>query len=189
MKNSKFPVNIVAILAVALLFGVAMGMIIISNNPSTLPQAIVPASSSGGRVRVGKAAPDFTLNTLAGAPVKLSELRGKRVLVNFWASWCAPCIEEIPALKDAYAELDSKNSDVVFVGIGYQDKIENLKSFVEVNKLAYTIVEDPSGKTGDAYNVLGMPTSFFIDSSGVVQHVETGILTKADVMTQFAELK
>ena len=190
MKSSRFPVNIVVLLVVALMFGLAMGMLIISNNPSVFssPSAIVPSSGSS-RLRIGKPAPDFTLNTLAGTPVKLSDLRGKRVLVNFWAAWCAPCIEEIPALKAAYVELQKTNSDIVFVGIGYQDKTENLKSFVEINKLPYTIVEDSTGKTGDAYNILGMPTSFFIDSSGVLQQVETGVLTKADVLNQFEKLK
>ena len=92
-------------------------------------------------------------------------------------------------MKAAYVELQKTNSDIVFVGIGYQDKTENLKSFVEINKLPYTIVEDSTGKTGDAYNILGMPTSFFIDSSGVLQQVETGVLTKADVLNQFEKLK
>ena len=187
MNKPKFPVNMIVILAVALLFGVAMGMIIISNNPGTLPQAIVPASGSA-RVRVGNPAPDFTLNTLTGTPVKLSELQGKRVLVNFWASWCGPCKEELPALNEAYAELNKKG-DVAFVGIGYQDKTELLKAFAADYKLTYTLVEDPSGKTGDLYNVLGMPTTFFIDSAGVLQHVETGTLTKAEVLAQFEKLK
>ncbi len=188
MKSSKFPVNIVVILAVALLFGVAMGMVIISNTPSNPPSAIVSGSGST-RTRVGQIAPDFTLNTLAGEPIKLSALRGKRVLVNFWASWCAPCKEEIPALQQAYDQLHASASDVVFIGIGYQDKTDYLKSFVQANKMTYTIVEDAAGTTGDAYNVLGMPTTFFIDSSGVLQHVETGVLTRAEVLKQFEQLK
>lgn len=186
----RLPSALLIIVVVAIFFGIAMAMIILSNNPQTQSPISAPADNGPTtRFRAGEAAPDFTLNTLDGKPVSLSQLKGKRVLINFWASWCAPCLEEIPALKSAYTDLKAKYPDVEFVGVGYQDKTENLKKFAADKGMQYVILDDKDGKVGDAYRVLGMPTSIFVDSTGIAQHVETGILTKDEVMKQFDALK
>ena len=187
--TTRLPTNLLIIVAVAMFLGLGMAMLILSNNPQAFTRVSVPAASRPDvRFRAGAPAPDFTLNTLDGKPVTLSQLKGKRVLVNFWASWCAPCLEEIPALKAAYADLRKTSPDIEFIGIGFQDKTENLKKFVEVNGMQYLVVEDANGKVGDAYHVLGMPTSIFVDSNGIAQRIETGILTQDEVLKQFKSL-
>ncbi len=181
-----FPLNIVILAAIAVVFGFGVGLIIVSshtaaNNPlAVLPTAPLP------QLAVGSPAPDFTLRTFNGQAVSLKGLRGTRVLVNFWASWCGPCQRETPDLQKAYSQLRQQN--VVFVGVGTQDETDKLKKFVADNGVTYTIVEDPQGTVSDRYGVVGLPSTFLIDSSGVVRKAYTGPVTTGEVLADIAKL-
>jgi len=185
------PTNgLIVLAAILLALGVGAAALVLLTQPST-PVFISESSNAPPKLAVGRPAPEFTLNTLDGKPVSLKDLRGKKVLVNFWASWCPPCIEEMPDLKAAYSQLQANEGadQIAFVGIGYQDKLENLQAFVKDNDIEYTIVEDPDGKAGDAYLVLGMPVSIFIDSAGMVQKVKVGTVKQAEVIQAFSQMK
>ena len=182
----RFPISIVVLAAVAALFGGGMGLIIINSRPTQDSPLIVLPTSSVRQIRLDAPAPDFTLNTFAGQPVTLKELRGQRILINFWASWCPPCLQETPDLRDAYNALRADN--VAFVGIGMQDDTEKLKKFVADKGVPYTIVEDPKGKVGDAFGVLGLPTTILVDSTGIVRKVYTGAVTKDQVIADIKKL-
>jgi peroxiredoxin len=184
--KKKFPVSILVLAAIAALFGFGTGLIIINSRPtSENPVLVLPTSNVQG-LAVGSSAPDFTLNTLAGQAVSLKELRGKRVLINFWASWCPPCLAEIPDLKAAYNQLREEN--VAFIGIGTQDETDKLKQFSGENDLPYTVVEDPKGNVSDSYGVLGLPTTVLVDSTGVVRKVFTGPITKDQVIAELGKI-
>ena len=163
-----------------------MGLIIVSGRPSQDNPLVVLPTSSVRQISVDAPAPDFTLNTFEGRPVTLKELRGKRVLINFWASWCTPCLRETPDLRDAYKALSADN--VAFVGIGMQDATDKLKKFVADNDVPYIIVEDPKGKVGDAFGVLGLPTTVLVDSNGIVRKVYTGAVTKDQVIADIRKI-
>lgn len=182
--------GLVVLAAILLTLGVGAAAMVLLTKPAT-PVSISESSNAPRQLAVGRPAPDFTLNTLDGKPVSLESLRGKKVLVNFWASWCPPCVQETPELKAAYAQLQANEGaqKIAFVGIGYQDKLENLQAFVKDNNIEYTTVEDPDGKVGDAYLVLGMPVSVFIDSAGVVQKVKVGTVKQTEVIQAFGQMK
>ena len=114
---------------------------------------------------IGKPAPTFTLLEVGtGRPVDLTQLRGKPVVVNFWATWCAPCWEEHPVLV-ANAKL---RPDVQFLGVVFQDSEEKILGFLQQRGSSYPTVVDDKGKTAIAYGVGGVPESFFIDANGII---------------------
>ena len=116
----------------------------------------LPASSDRPSPLVGKAAPDFRLETLVGASVSLAQFKGRPVIVNFWASWCLPCRDEAPILRAAMDRYTGKG--LVILGIVVNDPPENARKFAEEFKLNYPNLLDPSGKTEVSYGVRGVPT-------------------------------
>jgi DsbE subfamily thiol:disulfide oxidoreductase len=175
------PIALIVLLLGAVIFGIGAALLVLSYTQQDTTLAAVPMGSSS-LLRVGKPAPEFTLKTLDGArTVTLSELRGKKVLINFWASWCPPCVEETPALIEAYKQLNDPN--VAFVAIGMQDETANLQKFAKDYGIPYIVVEDPDGKVGDAYGVRGLPTTLFIDSSGAVHSIINGAVKRDKVIS------
>ena len=125
-------VFIPGILGVVLLLG---GSIIWTATNAGAP---LPAAQRG-IVKPGESAPNFQLRDMNGQIVSLSDLRGKVVLINFWASWCTPCVRETPDLKAAYLELTNgqKETAIAFVGIGLQDETDKLKKFADDNAVLF----------------------------------------------------
>ncbi|MCL4485221.1 MAG: TlpA family protein disulfide reductase [Nitrospirae bacterium] len=126
-------------------------------------------------VSVGMAAPDFTLSTVDGKTVRLSSLRGKVVMLNFWATWCKPCRQEMPSMEEMYHgfknaagdrfDLIAVNENNVF----YQGKI---RPFLQKYGIDFPVPVDPLGKLDHLYKITGVPETFIIDQKGVVaEHV------------------
>jgi peroxiredoxin len=122
----------------------------------------------------GFAAPDFELATLEGGTVRLSDLRGQVVVLNFWASWCPPCRAEMPdlqALHDAYA---GRGVVVVSVNSTVQDDEQAARDFAAEFGLTFPVPPDPAGEATRAYQVQALPTTFVIDRAGVIDRVIVG---------------
>src|SRR5258708_6838813 len=143
---------------------------------------LTPASNSHNNASsdplLGKPAPDFTLALLGKQPGKalhLADLKGKLIVINFWASWCDPCKQEAPLLQAQWQR--AKAQGVVFIGIDFQDGQSPALSFVQQNDLTYTNVVDPNGSTGIDYGVTGVPETFFIDRNGVIVNTAAKQLT------------
>jgi cytochrome c biogenesis protein CcmG/thiol:disulfide interchange protein DsbE len=127
---------------------------------------------------VGRPASPFTLTTFDGKPVSLESLRGKVVVLNFWASWCYPaCYEEAPALEAGWRQFQSK--DVVVVGVAIQDKDPASLEFIKRFGLTFPNAPDPAGKVSIDYGVYGVPETFVIDRKGVIRRKHVGGVTDA----------
>ena len=135
-------------------------------NPARLPV--------GGRQ--GEMAPDFNLQTPDGSVIRLSDFRGKVVVLNFWASWCPPCRAEMPALQEAADRFT--DAGVLVMGVNVQEDAETIRAFMERFGLSFAVVQDLTGQiTTDAYRVNGLPSTFFIGKDGVMEVVRRGPLT------------
>lgn len=125
----------------------------------------------------GDQAPDFTLKTLDGESMKLSDFRGKKVIVNFWATWCPPCREEMPELQSYYKK--HQDEDITVLGVDLTSTEQNksdVAPFVEKVGTTFPIVLDEKGDVAATYEVTGYPTSYFIDEQGVIQYKLVGAM-------------
>jgi cytochrome c biogenesis protein CcmG/thiol:disulfide interchange protein DsbE len=155
------------ILAVAL-FGAAWTFL------SRLPAAATTGEAPPPGPREGFSAPDFTLDSLGGGQVTLSDLRGKVVLVNFWASWCPPCRAEMPAIGKVYRSHKDLGLEVLGVNTTNQDSQTSAAAFVQEVGVTFPILFDRNGAVSAGYTLQGLPTSFFIDRKGVIRSVVVG---------------
>lgn len=124
--------------------------------------------------REGFTAPDFTLDLLGGGEVTLSVLRGRPVVLNIWATWCGPCREEMPAIEKVYRSYEELGLVVIGLNLTSQDSERAVSDFVRELDLTFPIALDRDGSVGNRYQLMGLPTTFFIDSQGVIQSVVVG---------------
>ena len=125
---------------------------------------------------LGKQAPGFVLQDLEGNEVNLEALRGKPVMLNFWATWCQPCIVEHPVLQAGARRYADR---VHFLGVIYQDETDAIRRFIRQKGSWGPSLIDPDVKVGIAYGVYGAPETFFIDADGVIVEKVTGALSPA----------
>jgi cytochrome c biogenesis protein CcmG/thiol:disulfide interchange protein DsbE len=131
-------------------------------------------SESSSAPQAGFVAPDFTLNTPAGNTFTLSELRGQAVLLNLWASWCPPCRAEMPTIEKIYNEYKNRGFIVLAVDMTYQDNTANIAPFVQKYSLTYPILLEETGNVASLYQLRSLPSSYFIDRTGIIQKVIIG---------------
>jgi cytochrome c biogenesis protein CcmG/thiol:disulfide interchange protein DsbE len=114
-------------------------------------------------------APDFEFTTFDGQSYSLSDFRGKVVMLNFWAGWCAPCADEAPELEEAW-QFYKDRGDVVFLGIAYADNGPSSLAFLERHGVTYLNAPDIGTRVSEMYNIQGVPETFIIDQDGNVAH-------------------
>ena len=137
---------------------------------SVLTSGLVMAGcspSSAQSVEVGNQAPDFQLQSLDGQTVSLSNLQGKPVLINFWATWCSPCRSEMPYIQEIYEEWSDKRLVVLAINIG--ESSSTVAAFMQSNNLSFIVLLDTKQDVAQRYNITGIPTTFFIDKDGIIQ--------------------
>jgi peroxiredoxin len=124
----------------------------------------------------GDLAPDFTLTTLDGEEVKLSDYQGKKVILNFWATWCPPCKAEMPHMEQYYEKNAKKEKvEILAVNLTSQDEGEKaVQQFVDGYELTFPILMDEKGDIGDEYRAFTIPTTYMIDTNGLIQHKIVG---------------
>jgi cytochrome c biogenesis protein CcmG/thiol:disulfide interchange protein DsbE len=162
------PLSVVPVLAL-----LAYGF---TTNPRDIPSPLV-----------GRPASPFTLTGFDGAPVDLGALRGKVVVVNFWASWCNPaCYDEAPVLERAWQTYRARG--VVVVGIDMQDTPEAARAFIDRFRLTFVNAPDPHGKVAVEYGVYGVPETFFVARDGTIRAKHVGALTDETVRAKVEQL-
>ena len=122
--------------------------------------------------QVGEKAPDFSAPGLAGGTVSLAPYRGKVVYLDFWASWCGPCAQALPALESLRKEFPESDFQVLAVNVDRQPSIA--RAFLKKRPVGYPNALDPKGEIPATFDVQTMPTSFLIDRNGVIQHIQRG---------------
>lgn len=132
------------------------------------PTAPLAAGEIGTGAQVGLYAPDFTLSLVDGSTVSLSDYRGKVVLLNFWATWCNPCVEEMDDFQEYYAE---HGSEAVILAVDFSEPAEDVARFVEENGLTYPVALDLDGAVNKLYRVQGYPTTFVVNAKGIIDSI------------------
>lgn len=126
------------------------------------------------QTQVGSTAPDFRLTTVFGESIHLSELPNRAILLNFWATWCAPCVEEM-ALLQIYSE--KYPTELIILGINADEPLRDVANFVELNNLTFPVLLDPDSRVQDTYGIRAFPTSYFLNQDGVIRSVHIGLLS------------
>jgi peroxiredoxin len=161
------------------------------NDPRATPYILGPAPAQG--LRPGQLAPEFTvargdgttfqLTDLDGRPVRLADLRGKAVWINFWASWCPPCQSETPVIRDLAERYADRG--LVVIGISVQETSQSdVQAYATRYQLGYTIAADLSGNIFRLYHPPGLPTQVFVGPEGAIRSVVLAPLTEADAVAQ-----
>lgn len=131
-------------------------------------------SSKYDPIVVGKVAPDFALSDLNDKPYRLSDFRGKVVFLNFWATWCKPCKEEMPSMEVLYKNFEKDGLVILAVSIDRVTTTKDIPPFVKGMNLTFPVLIDSWGKTDKPYKRMGVPETFIIDQEGIVREIIIG---------------
>jgi peroxiredoxin len=147
------------------------------------------ALSHQSTVSAGKLAANFTLKDLNGGAISLASLRGKVVFLNIWATWCAPCREEMPSIESLYNAFKA-NKDFVVLAVSQDTDGSSVRPFVQQNHLQFTVLLDPRNEVGERYEVSGIPETFIIGRDGriVAHHVGPYDWANGDIRDALQEL-
>lgn len=159
---------------------------------SKMPAERMAQSGPPPSPKEGFTAPDFTLDLLRGGEITLSELQGNPVVLNLWATWCGPCREEMPAIESVYNSYKELGLTVIGLNLTSQDSEQAVYEFIQELELTFPIALDRDGSVARRYQLMGLPTTYFINSQGVIQSVVVGgpmseALIQSKVETLFQE--
>lgn len=143
-----------------------------------------PDTSEAAPTEAGSPVPSLSLQLLDGGETSLAAYEGTPTVVNFWASWCPPCVDEMPDLE----EVDQQFADVEFLGINTRDELDDARRLAAETGVTYDLAQDPDGELFRAFGVFSMPTTFFVSADGQVLDRHNGSITKQDLVTRIEEL-
>ena len=136
---------------------------------------------------VGEAAPNFELQNLDGQSISLSSLKGKPVLVNFWATWCGPCVSEMPYIQEIHE--DWSDSGLMVLAINWGESASEVEQFLQAHNLSLPVLLDTKNVVAPKYGIRYIPTTFFIDKDGIVRNKVIGAFpSKAAIESRLDEI-
>ncbi|WP_144463630.1 peroxiredoxin family protein [Siminovitchia fortis] len=158
-----------------------------------LTQSQTEEQTSEG-LKNGDVPPDFELETLEGASVKLSDYKGKKVILNFWASWCPPCKAEMPHMENYYkTKAKQQNTEILAVNLTNAERGGNVnkkvENFIEEYDLTFTVPLDESGEIGKTYGAFTIPTTYMIDTNGKIHTKIIGPMDEETIEKIVSEMK
>jgi len=140
---------------------------------SLIALALVPALAwSGASLKTGAPAPGFELKSNSGKHVSLADLKGQIVLVNFWASWCGPCRQEMPILEQLNHQYHNKG--VALIGVNVEPDTDAATAWLKATPVTFPILYDVDSKVSKLYEVQGMPNTVILDRKGIVRYIHRG---------------
>ncbi len=145
-----------------------------------------PITGLSGVTRVNRTAPEFILTTFKGDTISLQDLKGKPVVINFWASWCPPCRVEAPLIERTWRAY--KNRGLIFLGVNIQDRKEDALNYIREFAITYPNGPDPAGEISIDYGVSGLPVTFFISDKGEVVRRWVGAIEKPVLISAIEEI-
>jgi peroxiredoxin len=181
MMDKRYWYGIIALAAV-----LGTAWIFASRVPDPGATGITDSDRAETAPRSGFLAPDFELPTLDGGTIQLSELRGKPVLINFWASWCGPCRSEMPHIQAAYENHSQRG--LVVLAVDQMESSNSVSRFVKEFGLTFPIPLDRDGTVSAVYQARGLPTSFFVDPDGVIRATFTGPMSSGFIESKLEEI-
>lgn len=175
MSRSSRKILIIAVVSVAcfglvgvLLVGCGIGSYLFASRIAINGAQFISDS------RIGTEAPEIMLTTVDGKAFRLSELRGRPVILNFWATWCTPCVEEVATLQACSTRY---SQEIVIVGINADEPRNDVLDFIDEHALTFTMLLDPDSRIQNLYEIRGFPTTFIIDREGIIRAVHIGYLS------------
>lgn len=137
---------------------------------------------------VGGPAPHFELQTVEGQTIKLSDFKGEYVVLNFWATWCVPCIKEMPEFQKIH--LSSNNSNIKIIGINLSESQKRVDKFIQDYQLSFPVLLDGFGNTSERYKVRSLPVTYFISPDGIIrEEIQGGGLTQEIIQAKINQIK
>ncbi|WP_458126819.1 TlpA family protein disulfide reductase [Paenibacillus sp. Z3-2] len=143
-----------------------------------------PDAQRGNTIQAGAKAPEFTAVNSAGEQVRLSDYRGKAVMINFWASWCTPCVREMP-LVHQIAQDYQNDVETLFVNVG--ESKGTIREFMDEQAFNFPVIIDVTGNISAMYRITGLPATMVIDKEGEFRHILLGELTEDIPLQQWLE--
>ncbi|MBC8330632.1 MAG: redoxin domain-containing protein [Anaerolineae bacterium] len=175
-------------LITGLIVGVGLGLLVIgffTDGDSPRMSESLDQSASTSTLAMDAPAPDFELVSLNGESIRLEDLRGQPVLINFWATWCAPCKLEMPAFQDRY---EQHAGALRILAVNFDEPRADVHAFADDLGLTFDVLLDPGGEVQRLYQVRGYPTTVLVDADGVVRVLHIGLMTENQLDQYLAEL-
>lgn len=167
MKSKRIEFRRIVTILIVVAALIAVVWTIVQSNSSS-------QHSGPSKIEVGSVAPDFAAINIAGEKVRLSEYRGKVVLINFWASWCKPCVREMPLIHRVFQSQD-KDIETLFINVG--EAKGSVNEFMKEQQFTFPVIIDVTGKVSSLYRITGLPATFIIDKTGTFRKVVLGEVT------------
>lgn len=180
-SRSMWAAGILIGLGIGLLLLVVFGML----DQFRINWVTVSGGSEGPAVpTVNEPAPDFELETLSGGSTRLSDYRGQVVMINFWATWCGPCRDEMPLIQEYYERYDG---EMVVLGVNVGERRADVEKFVKEVEVDFPILLDENIEVERLYRVRAYPTTFFVDTEGTILYQHIGYLQERQLVQYLAQ--